>query len=190
MRKKVKIIIVSAVATIIIIILGIFINQAILHAKYKLNYQDLIREYADEYDLDRYLVAAVIYTESGFRSDAVSSSGAIGLMQIMPDVGEWIAEKLQVTDYSDAMLRQPSYNIQFGCWLLHTLYEWHGTDEKVVLAAYNAGSGNVNKWLQDSNYSSDGETLKKIPFPETEQYVVKVQNAYEKYKMLYKELEK
>ncbi|MHB1316034.1 MAG: lytic transglycosylase domain-containing protein [Christensenellales bacterium] len=188
MKKKIITVLLALVLIIAIIILGLIVNRMVLLSRYSLNYKDLICKYADEYGLDRYLVASVIYTESGDRKDAVSSSGAVGLMQIMPDVGKWIAESLKVENYSDELLLEPEYNIRFGCWLLHTLYKWHGADDKIVLAAYNAGSGNVKKWLLDPNYSSDGVTLHKIPFKETEQYIVKVQNAYEKYKMLYKEL--
>ena len=66
---------------------------------------------------DPYLVLSVMRCESSFRSDAVSHAGAIGLMQVMPDTGAWIAHKLNLDDvYTESMLYEPDYNVRFGCW--------------------------------------------------------------------------
>ena len=152
--------------------------------EYRLDYPGEILEYAHAFSLDPYLVAAVIHCESGNRSDAISPKGAVGLMQIMPDTGAWIAEKLGMDAYSPDMLTDPAVNIRMGCWYLGYLLERFGGALPHALAAYNAGQGNVDKWLADGAYSQEG-VLVKIPFPETENYVKKVERAYEKYKELY-----
>lgn len=153
---------------------------------YKLEYPGLILQYAEEYRLDPILVASVIHVESGNRREIASPKGAVGLMQIMPATGEWIAEKLNMKDYKEDMLTDPEINIQFGCWYLRFLQDrFQNTDE--VLAAYNAGQGNVQKWLSNPGLSDDGVTLSQIPFKETEQYVERIQRAYIKYRSLYKD---
>ena len=153
---------------------------------YPLKYQDLIVKYADEYDLDPNFVAAVICTESRFDSEAVSNKGAMGLMQIMPSTGEWIAGKLQEDEnFTEQDLFDPEISVRYGCWYLDFLNKRYAGDQTLILAGYNAGIGNVAKWLDNTQYSNDGKTLSAIPADETENYVKKVSSAYEKYKNLY-----
>ena len=104
-------------------------------------------------------------------------------MQIMPETGEWIAGKLK-EPYDEETLQEPEQNIRYGCWYLEFLFE-RFSDPDTVLAAYNAGHNAVRKWLQNSDYSDDGESLQVIPYDETRNYVEKVRRAYEKYKDLY-----
>ncbi len=151
---------------------------------YQLVYPNQIRQYAEEFALDPYLVAAVIHCESGNRADAVSPKGAIGLMQVMPQTGFWIAEKLDVQDFETDMLKQPDLNIRFGCWYLSFLSKRFDSDRRLMLAAYNAGHGKVEQWLADETIVQDGE-IKAFPYEETQNYVERVQRAYEKYKKLY-----
>ncbi len=105
-------------------------------------------------------------------------------MQIMDSTGEWIASKLEVDNFNTNMLYEPEINIEFGCWYLNNLLKEFG-DLSLALAAYNGGSGNVTKWLNDPEYSSDGENLTYIPFKETKKYVDKVSTRYNIYKFLY-----
>ena len=151
---------------------------------YKLQYSAEIKEYSREFHVDPYLVAAVIHCESSNRHTVVSRAGAKGLMQIMPDTGFWIAEKLGEEDFSEDELFEPKVNIRFGCWYLKYLLDTFSGNRKTAVAAYNAGPGNVRKWLNDENYSKGGE-LDSIPFKETAQYVERVQRAYDKYTKLY-----
>ena len=146
-------------------------------------YDDLISQYARENDLDKSLVAAVIWQESRYRPDAVSSQGATGLMQIMPDTARWIAERLDL-DYKAPDLKDPEYNIRMGTYYLAYLMKKYDADETLVLAAYNAGPGNVDGWLENSRYSKDG-TLTYIPFKETRNYVAKVLQMKGVYRSLY-----
>ncbi|WP_346889097.1 lytic transglycosylase domain-containing protein [Clostridium sp. UBA1056] len=144
-----------------------------------------IEVYSEMYGLDPYLVAAIIKTESGFNKDIVSSMGAVGLMQIMPSTGEWIARQLNIEDFSAEMLKNEDVNIEMGCWYLNYLRsQLKHTNE--VLAAYNGGIGNVFKWLQDPRYSKDGEVINTIPFKETVSYIEKVVVVYNEYMDLYR----
>ncbi len=174
----------AAIALPLVAILALQLNRAIEKKTYRLDYLTLIRRYAAEYELDPYAVAAIVHCESGNRADVVSSAGAIGLMQLMPDTGEWIAGKLSVADYDVDMLKQPETNIRFGCWYLHFLYERFESND-TVYAAYNAGHNRVKNWLDDNAYSADGATLSDVPYPQTKDYVEKVQRAYDTYKKLY-----
>lgn len=156
--------------------------------EYPVAYVDTIAHYADEYDLDPFLVLAVMRAESSFKSDAVSSAGAVGLMQIMPDTGAWIAHKLDMDDvYEESMLFEPDYSVRFGCWFLRFLTDRFDGVCRHIVAAYNAGHGSVEKWLADPAYAVDG-LLVNIPFPETARYVEKVETAYEAYRTLYPDL--
>lgn len=154
-------------------------------ALYPLKYRDVIEKYSQKYEVDPYLVLAVIKVESSFRHKAVSPKNARGLMQITEKTGKWGAEQIGFRSYTEDMLYDPECNIQIGCWYLSRLYHEFG-DTDLVIAAYNAGSGNVARWLKDKELSVTGKSLDKIPFPETEKYLKKVKNSYEIYKKLYK----
>lgn len=154
-------------------------------AKYPLKYTELVETYADEFELDPVLVYAVICTESGFDAEAKSGAGAVGLMQMTPNTFDWAQFREKIKDPIPAeQLTDPETNIRFGCATLHHLGSLFSTEE-TVLAAYNAGMGNVRKWLSDPAYSDDGETLHTIPFAETRNYVQKVADAKEMYRALY-----
>lgn len=173
------------IAAIITLIIGGFMANRMLERRtYKLIYTDEILACAAEFSLDPCLVAAVIHTESSNRATVVSPKGAVGLMQIMPSTGEWIAGKLGMADYSEEKLTEPSVNIRLGCWYLRYLSDKYGGMERTALSAYNAGPGNVDKWLNDPTYG-DGKRLISIPYAETAAYADKVLAAKEKYSELY-----
>ncbi|HWS29508.1 MAG TPA: lytic transglycosylase domain-containing protein [Clostridia bacterium] len=183
--RFVRIILLGLALVILLSASAFFVSRVLEKRTYALLYADEIKKSADEFALDRYLVAAVIHCESRNVKDARSYKGAIGLMQIMPETGAWIAEKLNVENYTQAMLWQPAHNIRFGCWYLKYLSDRYGDgDTSKVLAAYNAGPGNVEKWLNSEEYSREGR-LTSIPFKETENYVEKVGYAARKYEELY-----
>ena len=145
-----------------------------------------MEKYAEEYGVPEHIVYAVIKTESGFDASAQSGAGAIGLMQLMPDTFEWLTDS-KLCEYLDrGMMYDPDTNIRYGVYYLSYLFGRY-RDWSTALAAYNAGPGNVDEWLADAEYSSDGVTLKRIPFKETRNYVKKVNIASEKYKSLYYE---
>ena len=141
-------------------------------------------KYADLYGLDRALVFAMIKTESGFDKNAVSSAGAIGLMQITPKTAEYISKVLGEQDYS---LTEAHTNIRFGCYYLRYLLNKF-SDLDTALVAYNAGEGNVIKWLKDNNFSTDGRALNYIPFKESREYIKKIKQNTKKYNKLYNKI--
>ena len=154
---------------------------------YPVAYTELIKQYADKYDLDPYLVQSIIRCESSNKPDAVSKVGAIGLMQIMPDTGEWIGHKIDPElAYSLDMLEDPATSIEYGCWYLRFLSDRFSGRTMEIIAAYNAGHGSVEEWLNDARFSQDG-ILTTIPFESTALYYEKVMFAYENYKTLYPE---
>ena len=146
-------------------------------------YSDLVSNYAEKYDVPENLIYAVIRVESNFKADALSSKGARGLMQIMPiayeDYCYYTGE-----DFDVSLLSDPETNISVGAYLLARLYRHYGNWD-TVLAAYNAGIGTVNEWLEDERYSSGDGILTDIPYPETRSYVEKVNRYKSVYDMLY-----
>lgn len=162
-----------------------FISEAIERRLYPLYYTDVVEASADEFGLPPELVYAVILTESSFDADAVSSAGAKGLMQLTDDTNEWVAWRLG-EESEPSRIFEPGLNIRRGCYLLSYLYERFGGWNE-ALAAYNAGVGRVDGWLNDILYSTDQRTLivDKLPIEETRNYIIKVLNSAEKYKKLY-----
>ena len=156
--------------------------------KYPVAYTDLILKFATQYQLDPYLVQSIIRCESSNDPNAVSRVGAIGLMQIMPDTGEWIGHKIDPElAYSLDMLTNPEINIEYGCWYLNFLDERFDGNRMEIIAAYNAGHGTVKNWLEDARFSKDGELL-TIPYEDTAKYYENVMTAYENYTTLYPDL--
>lgn len=174
---------------VVIFLILLFIISSVIgvtvYGKYPLYYKDDIGMSSKNHDIDPYLVAAIIDVESGFNKDAISPKDARGLMQITEKTGEWGFEQLEIEGFEKEKLFIPEVNIEIGTWYLQRLKQEFDGDLDLVLAAYNGGSGNVNKWLKDEEYSKDGKTLDNIPFKETENYVKKVNSGYKNYKKLY-----
>ncbi|KZL93823.1 lytic transglycosylase domain-containing protein [Clostridium magnum] len=172
---------------IIFLIILIMNAKNIVKTFFPLKYSENIIKYSKEYNLDPFLVAAVIKTESNFDEGAKSNKNAYGLMQITPDTAEWAAEKMNINSFKTEMLYNPDFNIRMGCWYLNNLKEEFNDNNELVLAAYNGGRGNVQKWLKSAEHSVDGKNLHYIPFKETDKYIKKVKVNYNIYKYLYKE---
>lgn len=161
----------------------VFAYRSMHDMMYPMRYEYYISSFAQENGLDKFLVAAVIKTESNFIYDAHSGK-ARGLMQLTDETAEWVASKMKL-DFKKDDVDIPEVNIKMGCWYLKYLIDKYDNID-TALAAYNGGMGNVSKWLADEKYSDDGKTLKYIPFKETREYVEKV-NSYRKiYKEKYK----
>ena len=155
---------------------------------YPTAYTELIQQYAEQYELDPFLVQSIMRCESSNDPTVVSEAGAIGLMQIMPDTATWIAHKLDLDSvYTQDMLYNPETSIEFGCWYLRFLSGRFNANVKQMVAAYNAGHGSVEDWLSDPRFSENGE-LVTIPFEDTARYYDKVMAAYENYTTLYPDL--
>ena len=170
---------------VIVILLAALCVFFLARRYYPLRYYDIIEKYAGEYSLDPELVCAIIHTESRFNENAVSSRGASGLMQIMEDTAYWIAPMAGLENFDYGQIFDPEINIKLGCFYLNMLEKQFG-DTKTALSAYNAGSGNVNGWLGDTRYSSDGKTLDYIPFSETDNYVKRVASSEKIYSIIVK----
>jgi soluble lytic murein transglycosylase len=133
--------------------------------RYPLRYEQIVRGHARNYRLDPPLLAAVIYQESKFDAGARSSSGAIGLMQLLPDTAQGIAARTGGTSFVLEDLYEPEINVRYGAWYLRHLLDKYG-DEATALAAYNAGQTNVDRWRREGT---------GIRFAETRHYVKRVQ---------------
>ena len=134
--------------------------------RYPLRYSEYVRVHARENGVDPALLAAVIYQESKFDAGAKSKSGAIGLMQLTPTTAHGIAVRTGGSKFTTGDLYDAEINIRYGSWYLGHLEHRYG-NERTALAAYNAGQGNVDRWLQ----SRQG-----IRFPETRAYVDRVEH--------------
>ncbi len=149
---------------------------------YPLKYKEEIISASERFGVDKTLIFATAQVESNFNKDAVSSKGAIGIMQIKPSTAEFIAQKLKITEYD---LFNAETNIAFGSWYLKYLLQ-RFTDEKTAICAYNAGETIVKKWLNSTEFSLDKTTLFKIPYPETSAYLKKIEKSRKKYQKLYR----
>jgi soluble lytic murein transglycosylase len=145
-------------------------------AQYPLEYDQAIRGYASERGLDPALVAAMVYVESRFDPSVTSSAGAIGLMQILPETGEFIARSTGGDDFVVADLRDPDLNVRYGTWLFAYLLERYDGDVAAALAAYHAGPANVDAWREQGS---------GIRFPETRAYVQEVERVRGVYRRAY-----
>ena len=149
---------------------------------YPVKYKEQITQYASFFAIKPALVASVINVESSYKEKRVSSKGAIGLMQIMPTTAQWICEK-QNLNFKEIDLYDIDTNIKFGSYYLSYLYDYF-QDFDLCICAYNAGIGNVKKWMQNVEFFEKGE-LKKIPFTETKNYLRKVSKNLRYYEKKY-----
>ncbi len=173
----------GAVAVLLGLILGVLVvngtfDKALRELTLPLQHEDIIRQQAKEKGVDAALIAAVIDTESKF-SDAESSAGARGLMQITPAAAKFIEKQSGGTTFRLSDLSNPEINIRYGTFLLKELLERYEGDVAAALAAYNAGPGNADKW------GGAGLTVAEIPFPETRAYVETVLERRREYREQY-----
>lgn len=168
--------VVVAVAMATYFIFPNFVYQKLMIYRYPIAYRDFIEQYSSEFSLDAPLVAGVIYEESRFRTDSNSSKGAVGLMQLLPATADYIAGKIDGQRFDSRNLNDPEKNIKYGCFYLSYLNRKYGDLDK-VLAAYNAGEGNVDQWIAEGDY--------EVKFEETRNFVERVKKSKEVYRKLY-----
>lgn len=183
-RSALPVVIVCILLAAVIAVAGYFGYDRWERYTHPIKYEDLVGEYSRENGLDKFLVYAVIKTESGFDPNAVSNVGARGLMQIMEDTFDWVNYRMGDEDTRYLEMYVPETNIRYGCWLLGYLYKEFGNVE-TAMAAYHAGRGQVNEWLADRSISADGVHLDEIPISDTAHYVRKIVRAMETYERLY-----
>jgi soluble lytic murein transglycosylase len=146
-----------------------------------LKHDDIIRQQAADKGLDPALIAAVIYEESRFR-DQTSHAGARGLMQITPDTADFIARHSGGYRFKQSDLATPQINIAYGSYYLRYLIDHYGGSETLAVAAYNAGLGNVDRWVEKAGGASEFRSAEHIPFPETRAYVENVMDRRGEYR--------
>lgn len=153
---------------------------------YPFPYQEIVYAYAVEKDIDPFLIAAVIRTESKFNTQAKSPKGAFGLMQMMPETATWVAEQMGFGDeFTTEQLGNPEVNIRMGTWYLSSLKKEFKGNEVLMLAAYNGGRGNVKQWMARYDWTMAFNDPGKIPFLETREYVDRVVCSKKRYQELY-----
>lgn len=170
---------------LLLIIILVAVGYNIIGSLYPMDYYDTVLKYSEEYEIDPFLIMSVIKTESNFKQDATSGKSAMGLMQITDDTAKWCSEKLGVTDYKKEMLYDGEFSIRLGTFYIDYFLEKYNGDLSCALCAYNAGMGNVDNWLKDTEYSPDGKTIIKTPFKETTGYLNKVKFNLKVYEFLY-----
>ncbi len=173
---------------IILIIIIIFkftsIDNFILKNIYPTKYGEYVYKYSKENNIDPLLIFAIIKTKSNCNENAKSKSGALGLMQIMPKTAREQAENVN-TEYTNETLYNPEENIRLGITYYKSLLNYYNQNYILAFAAYNAGIGNVDKWIETATINGLGTDAENIPFKETNMYVRKTIHNYEMYKKLY-----
>lgn len=173
MKSKYIKLVVSLVLLALLIAGAYTISRYIERRYYPRHYSEYVEKYASQYGVPEYIVYSVIKVESDFDAAATSDKGACGLMQLMPKTYEWLCELLGcgAEDILD-----PEENIKCGTYYLSMLYKKYESWQ-LAFCAYNAGMGNVDKWLEAEPF--------EIRFVETQYYVNKLEVVMEKYESLY-----
>ncbi len=182
-KQKTTLRLVKAVIIVaIILILIIAIRSTILKINYPQKYSEYVEKYAKEFNLEKELIYAMIKAESNFKEEAISNKQALGLMQILESTAYEVADELQIEITKEQILN-PETNICLGAKYLSNLIKKYQNIELAV-AAYNAGIGNVDNWINNKTIQKDGANIENIPFKETNNYVRKILRDYKIYKKL------
>ncbi|NJN72139.1 MAG: transglycosylase SLT domain-containing protein [Limnothrix sp. RL_2_0] len=152
------------------------------YALFPFPYAEPIQKYAAANELNPLLVVSLMRQESRFEKEIKSSAGATGLMQVMPGTGQWIAEQTDDPEYD---LNNPEDNIEFGAWYLRYTHREYDDNSMLAVASYNAGPGNVAKWVRQYSLDDPDVFVEQIPFKETKGYVESVFANYWNYQRLY-----
>jgi soluble lytic murein transglycosylase len=176
--------------TIALVALGIVLawpqfHHAVREITLPLRHEDIIRQQARDKGLDPSLIAAVIYAESHFRDGQTSAAGAEGLMQLTPATARYIARKSGGTQFVVDDLATPQVNISYGAYYLRYLLRRYGGNVDFALAAYNAGEGNVDRWIAAATAKDRALTIDAIPYSETRAYVQRVLTVRRQYRHSY-----
>lgn len=189
MQKKIikPTIIMVVIIIILVLLFGVIkIQNIILKKIYPTTYSEYVYKYAKEYEVDPILVFAIIKAESNFNPNVVSPSNAIGLMQLMEATAEEIARKQEIKFVEGETLFNPEQNIMLGTKYFSNLMKEYKNNYLLALTAYNAGIGNVKRWIEQGIIKEDGSDIENIPYKETNNYVRKILRDYKIYEKLYK----
>ncbi len=184
-HKGLRALVIAGVALLAAAAALFFALRAYYRNVFPQKYQEYVERYAAEYQVDPHFVYAVMKTESDFRPNAVSVNDACGLMQLLPSTLDWLQALTPEADhYVREDLFSPEINIKYGVFFLSILLKEFKTVENAA-AAYHAGVNGVRGWLKNPDISPDGQTLANIPYPDTRQYVERIQRYYRIYQTLY-----
>lgn len=181
-KRKLRILPVAVLTlfTIFLVTIAIIVIINTIDKPLPMEYSDIISEVSYNEGIAEHILYAVILTESEFEADAVSSAGAVGLMQLLPDTAEWLCDREGV-EFNEEMLNDPAFNVKYGAKYLMILYNRYKNWD-AAHAAYHAGFTRVDSWLEEgtATYNADGQ-LVGIPIESTSNYVNKIRNTREKY---------
>ena len=171
-----------------ILIFVFLFKDNLLKILYPKTYKEVVSVYEEKYNVEQNLIFAVIKAESNFNKNATSNRNAIGLMQVMEETAKDVANRNKIEINSDNLkeeLCDVYKNIEIGTCYLSTLIQKYQNKE-VALAAYNAGTGTVDGWIEKGIIQKDGTDIENIPYKETNNYVRKILRDYKIYEDLYK----
>lgn len=185
-RNPLKIILLTLILIVLIFLSSVYILKNFF---YPTKHFDIIKSESSKNNIDPYLILSIIKTESGFNQNAISNKKAKGLMQIMDSTAKEINNNINVTDTIDDNIYNIDINIALGCKYFSTLINKYSGNYYLAICAYNAGMGNVDKWIEQgliSDKLDEHKNVKDIPFPQTRNYLNKVVSTYEMYRLLYR----
>lgn len=176
---------------IVVIVIGLILGGlVVIKTFYPLKYSEQVVAYAEKHHIDPYLALAVINTESRFNKDATSSQEAKGLMQITDATAKEVNDNTNSTDeINEDTLYDVDVNVELGCNYLQSLILKYNGNYYLAVIAYNAGMGNVDKWIEQGIIDDNLDTTDiELPFSETTNYLKRVIHNYKTYKVLYPNL--
>lgn len=185
-RNVLKTVIMMLLLIVLIILLSIFILKKFF---YPTTHFDIIKSEAEKNNIDPYLILSIIKVESGFDQNALSNKNAKGLMQIVDSTAEEINNNINVAETIEDNIYNIDINIALGCKYFSNLINKYNGNYYLAICAYNAGMGNVDKWIEQGLISSkldEYKNVKDIPFTQTRNYLDKVVSSYKMYKVLYR----
>ena len=173
---------------IIVLVAAFFLTIWVLKTfVYPLTHFSIVKEAASENSLDPYLILAIIKTESGFNENAKSNKDAKGLMQMLDSTANEVNDNINIVDSVDDNIYDADVNIKLGCKYFSNLVKRYDGNYYLAICAYNAGMGNVDKWLENGYIEKNLDEYKNVnlPFEETSKYLEKVISSYKIYVKLY-----
>lgn len=174
-----------ALLLISLLIILFYRSQWLAEMIYPIDYRQDIEVSAGNFNIDPFLIAAIIRVESNYKTDVKSKKGAVGVMQLMPDTAKWVVDQAKYSPDTLQLLHRADVNIEVGAWYLRSLLDQFAGNQTAVIAAYNAGPGNVKKWIQSRVWNGELSDLEQIPFGETRHYIQRVYFYYYKYRSIY-----
>jgi soluble lytic murein transglycosylase len=186
--EKMKLTVKQWVLVVCLFLLFFLLNsQQFWKLMYPIQYVDEVSEAVERFQVDPFLVLAVVQIESNFKHERFSNKGATGLMQLMPDTAHWANKESGLNKDPQSYIHDPKANILLGSWYLsYLIHKYEGNYTKAVVA-YNAGQGNVDRWLQEGVWDGTEASINQIPFGETRHYVARVMYFYHRYHSIYQE---